>query len=197
MKSHGAVAALVVLVVLSGSVAPKAHAGALSKGTVELTPSLAFSHNSLSFLGTDVGSLTTLQSSVVVGYCVSDLLEVAGGPLVVRQSISDPGFGSESGTSIGFTGGVQLNFASGGQMVPFVRAAFGIVGNSGVLSLGTETTTIAPILVAGLRVLVGNSASVNFGVGYQHASKALGVQDLSSSTFGLDIGVSIFPRLGQ
>jgi len=48
-----------------------------------------------------------------------------------------------------------------------------------------------------LAVLVGSSASVNFGFGYQHQSSALGVTDLSANTIGLEIGVSVFPHVGQ
>lgn len=193
MRKLGLVASLVLCVAtMAGGVTP-VDAATLEKGTLELTPALSFTRNSFSVSGSDAGSLTILTASGLLGYCVTDHFEVVGGLLVNYQSIEVPGFGSESATSLGLLGGVQYNFSSGGETIPFVRGALGIVTNSGNLSAGDQTTVIAPSLLAGLRMLVGASASVNFGVGYQHQTNALGVQDLSANTFGLEIGVSIFP----
>lgn len=196
MRVRGSVISLVVCAGMLAIVAAPAHPATLEKGTVELTPSLSFSHNSFSFSGSDAGSLTNMVGSAQVGYCVTDHFEIGGGLLVNYQSIDVPGFGSESATSLGLVGGVQYNFPSGGRTIPFVRGSLGILTNSGSLASGDQTTLIAPSLLAGLRVLVGNSASVNFGVGYQHLSDALGVQELSANTIGAEIGVSIFPRRG-
>ncbi len=182
-----------VAVVLCGS---SAHAGPMSKGTVELSPSLSFSHNSLRSNGTDDGSLTTLLANTQVGYCLSNLVEIIGGPLLTHQSVDPPSGGSVSATSFGLSGGVRLNFASSGNIVPFVGAAVGFASNSGDGAFGTETTTIAPILQGGIRVLVGPSGSVNLGVGYQHESNAFGVKDESSNTFAFEVGVSLFPVIG-
>jgi hypothetical protein len=195
MRNHG-IALGLAIIALAHATQP-ASAAALTRGTVELTPSLSFSHQSFSFNGSDAGSLSTLAASGILGYCTSDKLEVLGGLLVSHQSVSNPGFGSASATAIGLTGGAQLNFASSGNTIPFVRGALGFLVNSGDAAAGTETTLIAPILEAGLRVLVGSKASVNMGVGYQHQSNAGGVNNLSSNIIVLDLGVSIFPRVGR
>ena len=194
MKRLGAIAALVALAALAGIVATDAKAATLSKGTLELTPSLAFSHSSFSVSGSSAGSFSNLQSSTVIGYCFTDMVEIGGGLLVSHQSLDSQGGASTNATGIGLIGGVELNFASAGRMVPFVRGAFAIVRNSGDPAPSSETTFIAPALTAGLKLLVGNTASVNFAVDYQHESSALGVKDLSANTFGLEVGVSIFPR---
>ena len=194
MRRLGAMATLVALAAVSDLVAPDAQAARLSKGTIELAPSLAFSHSSYSFSGSSSGSVSNLQSSIVLGYCTTHRVEIEGGLLISHQSVDTPGGPSASSSGIGFIGGVALNFTTTGRMVPFVRGALGIVGNSGDLAPGSETTVIAPILSAGLRLLVGNAASVNFAVDYQHESSALGVQDLSANTLGLNVGVSIFPH---
>jgi hypothetical protein len=193
MRTIGAVATA-VLVVASLTGGSPAGAATLGKGTVELTPSVLFSRTSFSFSGADAGNLTVLSASTTLGYCMTDHFEVVGGLLVDYQSFDFPASPSESATSLGLTGGVIYNFSSGGQMIPFARVAVGFASNSGALSAGEETTVIAPALEAGLRYLVGSSASVNFGAGFQHRSKWAGVQDLSANTFGLNIGVSIFPR---
>jgi hypothetical protein len=171
-----------------------AGAATLREGTIELTPSLDFSHTSFSFLGSDAGSLTSLTGSGRLGYCLTRRVEVDGELLLDHTSIDPPGSPSVSGTSIGFGGGLTFNFASSGQTIPFLRFGLGILTNSGDLSTGTETTFLAPAIEAGLRVLVGSSSSVNFAARYVHAENALGDPDLDSNTFGVAIGVSVFPN---
>ena len=195
MRRSGVVP-LVLLVLAAIGVAPAAHA-AFSAGTIEFTPSLAFARNSFSFSGNDAGSNTILTASGELGYFVNPNFELGGGLLVDYQSAEAPGFPSQSATSLGLVGGVQYNFTSGGNTIPFVRGAVGIATNSGSGSAGDQTTLIAPIVSVGMRVLVGSSASVNFGVGYQHRSDAFGIQDLSSNSFGLDVGVSLILRQGR
>jgi len=193
MRSRRSVALVIATIATMACGASQVAAATLEKGTIELTPSLGFSRNSFSYSGSDAGSLTTLTANGLIGYCITDHVELGGGLLINYQSADIPGFGSESATSLGVVGGMQYNFSSGGQTIPFVRGAIGVVTNSGNLSAGDRTTVIAPAISAGLRVLVGSAASVNFGVGYQHQTSALGVQDLSANTFAMEIGVSIFP----
>ena len=196
MRNRGVVAALVVATAVWG--ASLAGAATLEKGTVEFIPSLGFNRHSLSFNGADLGTLTNFNADGFVGYCITNHFELGGGLLVNYDSFDNPFTGSENSTSIGFTGGAQYNFSSGGQTIPFARAAIGVVTNSGSFSaLGEETTVIAPMLQAGLRLLVGSSASVNCGVGYQHHSNAFGGQDVSSNTFDLEVGLSVFLRRGR
>lgn len=191
-------ASLVLSVLALGfTTATPSESSELGKGAIEISPSLAFSHSSYSSSGTTDLTTTTLDVSGLVGYFVSDLVELGGGPLASYQSVDlGGGFfgGSQSATSIGLIGGVGLNFVSSGNVVPFVRGSLGFLSNSGDVS-GTKTTIIVPLLEGGLRVMVGNSASVNFAVGYQHQSNALGVQDESANIVTLGVGVSVFPVL--
>ena len=193
MRKLGFAATGFVLLALILGGASRANAATLSKGTVELVPTLNFSRSSYSFQNSDAGSITTLVGSGRLGYCLSDRVEVDGGLLINHLSVDDPGTGSENATSFGLTGGVTLNFATSGNTVPFLRLGLGVLSNSGELT-GDETTFLAPVLEGGLRLMIGSASSVNFGVFYQHESDALGQNDLSANTLGLLIGVSVFPR---
>jgi len=168
----------------------------LGKGALEINPSLAYSHNSYSSFGSTDFTTTTVNVSGFLGYFVSDMIEVGGAVLVSYQSFDfGAPIGSSSSTSAGLTGGVAVNFVSSGNVVPFLRGSLGFLSNSGDAGFGTETTVIAPLLEGGLRVMVGSSASVNFVVGYQHQTSALGVQDESANVITLGVGVSVFPVL--
>ena len=193
MRKHGSFAALGLVVIALAGGGSLVNGATLEKGTVELTPAVSFSHNSFSFSGNDAGSTTILTGSGILGYCITNNFEVLGGLLVDYFSDDSPSGPSESATSLGLLGGIQYNFSSGGQTIPYARGAIGILTNSGQLAFGDQTTILAPIFQVGMRVLVGSTASVNFGVGYQHRSDVLGVQDLSSNTFDIEVGVSIFP----
>jgi hypothetical protein len=170
----------------------------LGRGAIELNPSLTYSHNSFSgFAGTDL-TTTTVDVSGLIGYFVSDMVELGGGVLVSYESLDYGGPGSAvSATAAGLIGGVALNFPTSGNLVPFVRGSAGFVSNSGDLYVDNATTVIAPLLEGGLRVMVGESASVNFVVGYQHRSNAFGVQNQSVDSVTLGVGVSVYPALGK
>ena len=197
MRLPGIIASLALLATFSAGEGTRARAAVLDQGTIELTPSLGFTRSSLAFKGSNAGSITHVSASARAGYCVTHRFEIDAGMLMEHQAVSFPGAISEQATLIGATAGVQFNAPHGGRMLPFVRGAIGMATNSGVLSPGKETTLFAPILQAGLRVLAGTRASVNFGLGYRHQSNARGVTDLSAHTFEAEIGVSIFPRLGK
>jgi hypothetical protein len=183
------------LALLSLAIAPSiATAATLREGTVELAPSMSLTRTSLSFLGSDAGSITSITGSARLGYCLTNRVEIDGELLVDHTSIDPPGSPSENATSIGIGGGLTFNFASSSQTIPFLRFGLGILTNSGDLSAGTETTVLAPVIEGGLRVLVGSSASVNFAAQYEHAENAFGDPDLNANTFGLVVGVSVFPN---
>ena len=114
---------------------------------------------------------------------------------MAHQSVDFGGFGgSSSATAFGMTGGVTLNFPAQGDLVPFIGAGAGFVAYSGDAYSGATTTAIAPFVRGGIRVMVGSSASVNFGVAYDHQTNALGVKDLDGNEFGLDVGISLYPN---
>jgi hypothetical protein len=196
------VAAFVVLSVLilglvggPGGPAPSA-AAPLGKGAVEIGPSLAYSHSSYSFSGSSDFSTTTVDVNGFVGYFVTDMVEVGGSLLVTYLSIDAGPSANASSTDAGLTGGITLNFVSSGNVVPFVRGSLGFTSHSGEASFGSQSTLIAPLLEGGLRAMVGRSASVNFTVGYQHHSDALGVPDESANIVTFGVGVSLFPKTG-
>ena len=194
MRRRGVIVGFALLATLEAGAGTMAHSAVLGKGTIELTPSLGFTHNALTFKGSGAGGITHLTAIALLGYCLTDRFEIGGGLLMEHQSLSFPGTTTEKATSIGVTSGLQFNAGRSGRMLPFVRAAIGVATNSGVLSPGNRTTLIAPILQVGLRVVAGSSTSVNFGLGYRHQSSARGVVDLSANTVDAEIGVSFFPR---
>ncbi len=187
----------VSLLALGLASATPSQSADLGKAAIELNPSLAYSHNSVSgFSGLDF-TTTSLDISGLVGYFVSDMVELGGGLLVTYESVDYEGLvgGAQSATAAGLIGGIALNFASSNNVVPFVRGSVGFLSNSGDLYIDNETTVIAPLLEGGLRVMVGRSASVNFVVGYQHRSDVFGVRDQSVNSVTLGVGVSVFPAL--
>lgn len=194
MRRPTAVLALLLLPLGLANAAPL-ESSDLGKGAIELNPSLAFAHNSYTY-GGDSFDITTLDVSGLIGYFVSDMVELGGGLLVSHQTV-DFGGPAESATAAGLIGGVALNFVLSGNVVPFVRGSVGFLSNSGDFSEGTMTTVIAPLLEGGVRLMVGRSASVNFVVGYQHQSNVNGLQDLSRNSVTLGVGVSVFPVLGK
>lgn len=171
------------------------QAALLGKGALELNPSLAFSHNSYSAGGSSDFTTTTLDVSAFVGYFTSDLVEIGGGLLVSYQSIPGIFTSRLSATHIGLTGGVTLNFATSSNVVPYLRGSVGLLDNSG--DTGHETTYLAPLLEGGLRVMVGQTASVNFAAGFQHQTNAFGVQDESANIVTFGVGLSVFPKTGK
>lgn len=187
MRTCAAILALSALAFGFAGATPSESAE-LGKGAIELGPSLAYSHNSFSSDFTT----TTLDVNAFLGYFVSDMVELGGALLVSYQAVDFGGGFDGSTTSAGLTGGVTVNFVSSGNVVPFLRGSVGFLSNS---ESGSETTLIAPLLEGGLRVMVGSSASVNFGVGYQRLSNALGVQDETANVVTLGVGVSVFPVL--
>ena len=158
---------------------------ALEQGTLELAPALSYTHSSYSAPGAGSASVTQFAGTLGLGYCMSDRAELLGA-FILNHISGDFG----DATTGGLSGGMGLNFpSSGSNIVPFLQAEVGFLSNSG----GGETTLILPSIAAGIRCLIGNSASVNFAAGYQHQTNALGVSDVSANILGLQIGVSIFP----
>lgn len=192
MRNRGAVAALVVLAALATCGPQPAAAALLRRGVIELTPSLGFSHDRFSSGTLGESTFTLLAANGLLGYCLSPRMELIGGLLVRHQAFSQAGVGSVSSTALGLTGGMQYNFESGGRLIPFARSALGVVLNGGDVP-GLEPTYIAPSLLAGLRMRVGSSASINYALGYQHQVNARGSRDFSADTYTFEIGVSLFP----
>jgi len=194
MRRRHAILVLLTLALGLASAGPS-HAAGLAKGTLELGPSLAYAHSSYEFQGSSDFSTTTLDVNAFLGYCLNPRVELGGSVLVSYQSVEFPGsiFGNASATSAGLTGGITLNFSTAGNAVPYLRASLGFLANSGDAT-EHETTVLAPMLEGGLRLMVGNSASVNFAVGYQHRSDAFGVQDESANVITFGVGVSVFTK---
>ena len=198
MKSRWSVSALLPLGLLPLLVAPlPARASTVAAqekmvrtvpaGTIEFSPSVSYSHWNMKREGYgNVDTFTKLEITPTIGYCVSDHYEVTGGFMTRHES--DNGM---SQTALGTTAGLTYNFNPQGGFIPFASVGFGALFYDGFHL--DNTAVLAPMINAGVRVLVGSSASVNASLGFQHEANAQGESGLSSNRLVAGVGVSLFP----
>jgi hypothetical protein len=198
MKSRRGISALAPLGLLALLVAPlPGHATAVATpekmyrtvpaGTIEFSPSVSYSHWNMTRQGYgNVDTFTKLEITPTIGYCVSDHYEVTGGFMTRHES--QPG---SSDTALGTTAGLTYNFNPQGGFIPFASLGFGVLFYDGFHL--DNTAVLAPMVNAGMRVLVGSSASVNASLGFQHEANAQGESGLSSNRLVAGVGVSLFP----
>jgi len=156
-------------------------------GTIEFSPSVSYSHWNMKREGYgNVDTFTKLEITPTLGYCVSDHFEVTGGFMTRHESSN-----GNSETALGTTAGVIYNFNPQGGFVPFASLGFGALFYDGFHL--DNTAVLAPMVNAGVRVLVGSSASVNASLGFQHEANAQGESGLSSNRLVAGVGVSLFP----
>ena len=155
----------------------------LSQGSIEITPNVSFSHASLKREGYgNVDTFTQFDFDPSIGFCFTDHFEATCGLLVRHQSTN--GMGE---TALGASAGLNYNFSPQGRMIPFVGAGFGTFFNDGFTF--NNTSVLAPALTGGIRVLVGNTGSVNLRAGYEHETDG----QVSTNRFLGGVGVSLFP----
>lgn len=169
--------------------APPAGAAQLPRGTSELFVDAAFAHNSFSYRDDSIGSTTQLDLGLGVGYCVSDVVELGGAFTILHAGYDGENGDSDSATAAGLQGSVTLNIATRGATVPYVSAELGVVDYSG----SGATSYALPVIGAGIRFLVGNSASLNVGAHFVRLTNAQGREDLDATSLQLGAGVSLFP----
>jgi hypothetical protein len=157
------------------------------EGTIEFSPSVSYSHWNMKREGYgNVDTFTKLEITPTLGYCVSNHFEVTGGFMTRHESSN-----GNSETALGTTAGVIYNFNPQGGFVPFASLGFGALFYDGFHL--DNTAVLAPMVNAGVRVLVGSSASVNASLGFQHEANAQGESGLSSNRLVAGVGVSLFP----
>lgn len=198
MKSRWWISALAPLGLLALLVAPVPARGStvagpekmyrtVPAGTIEFSPSVSYSHWNMKREGYgNVDTFTKLEITPTIGYCVSDHYEVTGGFMTRHES--QPG---SSDTALGTTAGLTYNFNPQGGFIPFASLGFGVLFYDGFHL--DNTAVLAPMVNAGMRVLVGSSASVNASLGFQHEANAQGESGLSSNRLVAGVGVSLFP----
>ena len=184
----GAVSSLLVI-------ASVTVAGTLDKGASEIAGSAGFTSTSYS---TDqagdssIPSLTTVTADVKYGYCLTRNWEIA--PQVMVSSLSRSGYSQSN-----YAGAVSgiYNFAlAGNTLVPYLELGAGFGSTKGIYpGSGTQNYSILPLGSAGVRFLLGNSASINAAAVYTRETTkvdALGYT-LTQNVFGAQVGVSVFP----
>jgi hypothetical protein len=184
-------ARLLAIVLLAGAalvVLPTpAACDQLSAGSVEMSPTVSFSHSNFKREGYgNVDTFTRLDITPTVGYCVSSHYEVTGGFMTRHQSTN-----GLSETALGATAGMTYNFSRQGGVIPFASLGFGALFYDGFSF--DDTAVLAPMITGGIRVLVGSAASVNMSLGYQHESNAEGEFQASANRLTAGVGVSLFP----
>ena len=170
-----------------GASSAVAVGGGIPSGSIEFSPTVTFSHSNFRREGYgNVETSTQLTASPTLGYCVSDHWEVTGGLLM--RHFSENG---SSDTALGASAGLGYNFSPQGSFIPFANVGFGALFYDGFSM--DATAVLAPTLTAGVRVLVGPTASVNMSLGYQHESNANGEFNASANRVVAGVGVSLFP----
>jgi len=184
------VAALLAAPLRAGATTITAHEKmyrTVPAGTIEFSPSVSYSHWNMKREGYgNVDTFTKLEITPTLGYCVSNHFEVTGGFMTRHESNN-----GDSETALGTTAGVIYNFNPQGGFVPFASLGFGALFYDGFHL--DNTAVLAPMVNAGVRVLVGSSASVNASLGFQHEANAQGESGLSSNRLVAGVGVSLFP----
>lgn len=169
----------------------RAGSSQLSAGSIELSPTVSFSHSNFKREGYgNVDTSTKLDIAPTVGYCLSSHWEVSGGFLTRYESLND-----QSDTGLGLLAGLTYNFSPQGVVIPFTSLGFGALFHEGFSF--DNTAVLAPMITGGIRVLAGSSASVNLSLGYQHESNANGEFQASANRLLAGVGVSLFPSWGR
>jgi hypothetical protein len=184
--------AMVLAATLALAAVPRvAGAASFEAGTVEFGIDATLSHSSYTYEDQAVAKRDDISVTTGVGYCVTDLLELKGSLLFTYASANPEGGESASASAFGALGGLVVNFGSGGTMVPYVQGSVGVLSYSGDGYENSEATLVLPRLGAGVRFMVGESASINCGAFWQLLSNAEGVEELSANQFGLAVGTSL------
>src|SRR6185369_13037137 len=108
--------------------------------------------------------------------------EIMGGAIIRHQDTN-----GMKQTSVGAQTGLTYNFKESGQLVPFASLGFGALFYGGFSF--NQPAVLAPSMAAGLRVLVGNAASVNFKLGYERERN----DNERQNRIVAGVGVSVFP----
>ena len=172
-------------------------AASLEKGSVELETTVGLDHTSYSSASASRGTITRLDGAVGAGYSLTRLLQVGGALLFSHYSEDQEGFDSFSASSYGASADLTLNFPTPNNLVPYVRLGLGAETFSGDGSEDSKVALWVPMVRAGVRVLVGESGSVNLSLAYRHESNSGGVEKLTANRLGFAVGLSVFPARGK
>lgn len=182
---------VVVVAVVGLLVGTTASAGGIEAGTIEIVPSTSFSYSSYSS-GDNDWKITNLQLGGSLGYFFTNLFEAEIG-LLVDWTQYDPGSGSSSSvTNTGMVAAFLVNIPTDSKIVPYFGVGGGFLVPGGDVGSSDETTIVAPIVEAGMRFLVGNSASVNLGLSYEYQNNSFGDKDVTANMVSLSVGLSAF-----
>ncbi len=190
---------VLALALVASCALPPSHAvaAALDKGTVEVEGSVSFDHASFSHSGEKAGTETHFDGTVGAAYSLTRMFQVGGGLLLSTSSFSDVVGSSFSNHAIGGSVDVTANFKTVSGLVPFVRVGAGALGFGGDAYTDAKTSILAPMVRAGVRVLVADAGSINLSVAYRHETNADGVNGDDANRFGLAVGISLFPIRGK
>jgi hypothetical protein len=175
----------------------RSEAAALAKGTVELETTVGLDHTSYSMDSATLGTVTRFDGTVGAAYSLTRQFQVGGGLLFSHYSEDPEGGDSFSASSYGASADVTFNFPTPNSLVPFVRVGLGAETFSGDGSEDSKVALLVPMVRAGVRVLVGESGSVNLSLAYRHEINSGGVEKLDANRLSFAIGLSVFPVRGR
>jgi len=160
-----------------------AAAQQLAPGAVEISPRVSFSHWNVKREGYgNVDNFTQLDFTPTVGFCLTAHHEVTVGFAIQHEAQNGDG-----NTRLGAVTGYQYNFLARGGVTPY--AGIGMGANFGEGFTFDGTSLVAPVLTGGMRVLVGNTGSVNLSLSYEHETD----NHVSENRIVGAVGVSLFP----
>ena len=150
-----------------------------------------FLYSDQTYHGDPIGSTSSLQLNSGLGYCVSDQVELYGGLIFQRDTNSPENYSSYSATAYGISGQIIVHIPSTGNAIPFVKGGFGVLKYSGDYYDTKSMAKIFPSVGGGLRFLVGDAASIDTSLTYNHVTDYMGEDDLTANQVYFGVGVSL------
>ena len=184
--------ASMILLLVFGATAAFSFESGFGEGDIELNARFGFARNNLSVETGESGTSNDFDLATFIGVFVSDRIQVGGTLFAQFSTETYSGGQSVGGTMIGIGPDIVFNYNTSGSVVPYVDIGIAVALGSGDDS-GDEMVWIAPSVRGGVRALIGDSASANFGIGFAHMTNTYGVPGVSNYSFSAFVGVSFFP----
>ena len=171
---------------------PLPVAAAPAAGLVSLTGAGSFSHQSLGVdFSNETLGLTTVESAFEVGFFVSPAAEI-----VLGAGFTYIDFEGATEGAIPLSLGARVGASTDSPVWPYVGVAVGVVPYVGD-NTGDELGLLLPAVEAGMRYFTSPRASFNAALVFQRLDHWLGVEEVTSSAFGVSLGFSIYLGAGE
>lgn len=165
------------------------QAGIATKGTHEVMGSFSWDKFSLDD-ESGGASLSTLTFTPTYGYFFFDNFECQVRLAVASANIN----GSSDYTSTTWTPIVAVlgHAPVSGKYIPYLGVGLGASWFSDSEGSDSEATLVAPMVVAGGKMLVAERAAMNIELFYMRQQNALYLEDVDANEYGISLGFSVF-----